>query len=129
MQEPRSGNLSWTIFYLAYLENNALHVASAPGHDRVVELLPGKGADVNAQGGRYGTALQAASARGHDRVIELLLGKGADVNTQGGDYGTALQVASDGPSQSSRSAAGISILPRICQCLMLSKAITEKLRS
>jgi hypothetical protein len=30
-----------------------------------VELLLRKGADVNAQGGKYGTALQAASYGGH----------------------------------------------------------------
>jgi ankyrin repeat protein len=39
-----------------------------------------KGADVNAQGGRYGSALQAASARGHDQVVQLLLEKGVDIN-------------------------------------------------
>jgi ankyrin repeat protein len=45
----------------------------------VVELLLGKGADVNAQGsgGEYGNALQAASFRGHEKVVELLLGRGA----------------------------------------------------
>ena len=53
----------------------------------MVELLLGKGADVNAQGGHYGNALQAASDGGHEKVVELLLGKGADVNAQGGDYG------------------------------------------
>ena len=61
---------------------------------KVVELLLGKGADVNAQGGHYGNALQAASAGGDEKVVELLLGKGADVNAQGGYYGTALQAAS-----------------------------------
>ena len=60
----------------------------------MVELLLAKGADVNAQGGRYGTALQAALYRGHEEVVELLLAKGADVNAQGGRYGNALQAAS-----------------------------------
>jgi ankyrin repeat protein len=41
------------------------------GHDKVVELLLSKGADVNAQGGFYGNALQAASADGHDKMVEL----------------------------------------------------------
>jgi len=40
----------------------------------VVELLLGKGVDVNAKGGYYGNALQAASSRG-EKVVELLLGK------------------------------------------------------
>ncbi|KAH9477151.1 Vegetative incompatibility protein HET-E-1 [Psilocybe cubensis] len=50
--------------------------------------------DVNAIGGKYGTALQAASYRGHKSIVELLLQHGADVNAMGGKYGTALQVAS-----------------------------------
>ncbi|KAJ5102656.1 Pfs NACHT and ankyrin domain protein [Penicillium argentinense] len=37
-----------------------------------------KGADVNAQGGRYGNALQAASEGGHQEIVKLLLAKGAD---------------------------------------------------
>ncbi|KAK0736729.1 hypothetical protein B0T21DRAFT_367415 [Apiosordaria backusii] len=43
-----------------------------------------EGADVNAQGGRYGNALQATSLGGHRKTVQLLLDKGADVNTQGG---------------------------------------------
>jgi ankyrin repeat domain-containing protein 50 len=75
---------------------NALQAASSEGHEKVVELLLGKGADVNAQGGGYGNALQAALARGHEKVVELLLGKGADVNAQGGHFGNALYAASSG---------------------------------
>jgi len=59
-----------------------------------VELLVSKGADVNAQGGHFGTALQAASSGGHEKIVELLVSKGADVNAQGGYFGTALQAAS-----------------------------------
>ena len=47
---------------------NALHAASAEGHDKIVEVLLSKGADVNAPGGHYGNALQAASAEGHDKI-------------------------------------------------------------
>ncbi|KAJ5959859.1 Pfs NACHT and Ankyrin domain protein [Penicillium vulpinum] len=54
----------------------------------------GKGADINAQGGRYGHALQAASFQGDQEIVKLLLDKGADINAQGGDYGHALQAAS-----------------------------------
>jgi ankyrin repeat protein len=60
----------------------------------VVELLLGKGADVNAQGGDFGNALQAASHEGHEKVIKLLLGKGADVNAQDSRFGNALHAAS-----------------------------------
>jgi ankyrin repeat protein len=38
----------------------------------VVKMLLDKGADVNAQGGEYGSALQAASDRGHKAVVKLL---------------------------------------------------------
>ncbi|KAI9794459.1 MAG: hypothetical protein M1816_005529 [Peltula sp. TS41687] len=57
-------------------------------------LITEAGADVNTQGGAYGTALQAASHRGHESVVERLLEAGAHVNAQGGEYGTALQAAS-----------------------------------
>ena len=70
--------------------NNALQAASAGGHDKVVQMLLDKGADANAQGGRYSNALQAASAKGYNKVVQMLLDKGADVNAQGGNYGNAL---------------------------------------
>ena len=60
----------------------------------MVKLLLDEGADVNAQGRRYGNALQAASEGGHKAVVKLLLDKGADVNAQGRQYGNALQAAS-----------------------------------
>ncbi|OQE34407.1 hypothetical protein PENCOP_c018G08548 [Penicillium coprophilum] len=70
--------------------------ASLNGHDRIVELLLERGADVNAQGGSYGNALQAACLGGHDKIAQMLLERGADVNAQGGYYGNALQAACDG---------------------------------
>ena len=67
--------------------------ASEEGHEKVVEILVKKDADVNAQGGEYGNALQAASVGGHEKVVQMLLDARADVNAQGGRYGTALQAA------------------------------------
>jgi hypothetical protein len=65
------------------------------GHDKIVELLLSKGANVNVQrGGTYGSALQAASAMGHNKIVELLLSEGADVNAQGGYHGSVLRAAS-----------------------------------
>lgn len=43
-------------------------------------MLLDKGANVSAQGGRYGNALQAASYRGYEKVVQILLEKGANVN-------------------------------------------------
>jgi ankyrin repeat protein len=42
-----------------------------------VQMLLAAGADVNAQGGQYGTALQAASLRGHEKVVQMLRAAGA----------------------------------------------------
>jgi ankyrin repeat protein len=73
---------------------NPLQAASYQGHERVVQLLLEKGADVNVQGGYNGSALQAASYRGHEKILQLLLERGADVNAHSGYYGSALQAAS-----------------------------------
>jgi ankyrin repeat protein len=51
--------------------------ASVRGYDKVVQLLVDNGADVNAQGGKYGNALYAASGRGYEEVVQLLLEQGA----------------------------------------------------
>ncbi|KAF2706267.1 HET-domain-containing protein, partial [Pleomassaria siparia CBS 279.74] len=78
-----------------------LYYASLIGIEKAVERLLDRGADVNAQGGRYNNALQAASSEGHERqVVKLLLNTGADVNAQDGSYGNALQAAlSEGHDQ------------------------------
>jgi ankyrin repeat protein len=77
-------------------DNQALWLAARKGHTEVVNLLLNNGADVNAQGGKYGSALWAASRGGHEQVVELLLNNGADVNAQDRRYGGALQAASSG---------------------------------
>ncbi|USP79667.1 ankyrin repeat-containing domain protein [Curvularia clavata] len=50
-------------------------------------------ADVNAQGGRYGSALQAAASKGHLDVVSILLNNGADFSAQGGHFGSAINAA------------------------------------
>ena len=75
------------------MDVNSLLAASEEGNETMVRLLLEGGADVNAQGGEYGTALQAASYKGHREISLLLLEMGADVNAQGGRYGNALQAA------------------------------------
>jgi ankyrin repeat protein len=44
-------------------------------------MLLDQGADINAQGGEYGSALQAASFSNHKKVVQMLVDQGADINT------------------------------------------------
>jgi ankyrin repeat protein len=57
--------------------------AAGKEHKAVVKLLTDKGADVNANGGQYGSAFQE-SARGYNRIIKLLVSKGAEANARSG---------------------------------------------
>ncbi|ENI01662.1 hypothetical protein COCC4DRAFT_83825 [Bipolaris maydis ATCC 48331] len=66
--------------------------AAQYGQPEMVQLL--LRADVNVQGGKYGTALQAASYEGYVQIVKMLLNAGAEVNAQGGEYSSALQAAS-----------------------------------
>ena len=59
----------------------------------IMKLLLQNGAEVNAEGGKYGNALQAASFRGNSVIVKLLLENGAEVNAKGGMFGNALQAA------------------------------------
>lgn len=43
----------------------SLMAASVEGHNQKVQILPDRGANINAPGGFCGSALQAASAEGH----------------------------------------------------------------
>ncbi|KAI9652510.1 MAG: hypothetical protein M1821_008374, partial [Bathelium mastoideum] len=82
------------------MDAGLLYMSCENGYQRLVGiLLSGQGADVNAQGGRYGNALQAASIQGSQEIVKMLLDAKADVNAQGGVYGNALQAASIQGSQ------------------------------
>ncbi len=90
----------WTVASVYVEQTNCkgttpLQLASIGGFIAVIQELTGREADVNAQGGSFGSALYEASYRGHEMVVRLLLEKGADVNAKGGKYGSALQAASD----------------------------------
>ncbi|OWT42470.1 NACHT and ankyrin domain protein [Pochonia chlamydosporia 170] len=67
-------------------EPPALYYASFGGLTNVVQYLLSRGANVKAQGGRYGTALNAASYRGHEAVVMLLLDGDADFEAMDGLY-------------------------------------------
>jgi ankyrin repeat protein len=64
------------------------------GREQVVKLLIDKGANVNAQGGTYGSALTTASHIGHKPVVKLLLETNQiDVNLEDKDGQTPLLFA------------------------------------
>ncbi|KAJ9412649.1 hypothetical protein FOXG_17298 [Fusarium oxysporum f. sp. lycopersici 4287] len=75
---------------------SCLYFACLGGLTETVKVLLSNNRNVNAQGGRYGTALQAASAEGYKEIVRLLLDKNADINARSGLYGTALYAASYG---------------------------------
>ncbi|KAJ7328867.1 hypothetical protein DFH08DRAFT_940510 [Mycena albidolilacea] len=70
-----------------------ISVAAYYGHLHMVQLLAGRGANVNAKSENYGNAIQAAAYSGHDNIVQLLLNKGADVNAQGGLHGSPISAA------------------------------------
>ncbi|KAJ5982086.1 hypothetical protein N7451_012186 [Penicillium sp. IBT 35674x] len=73
---------------------NPLMWASQNGHEKTVQVLLDRGADVNAQGRYHEYPLHAACYEGHEKTVQVLLDRGADVNAQGGEYGNPLQAAS-----------------------------------
>jgi ankyrin repeat protein len=52
-----------------------------------------KGADVNALGGKFGSALQTATFTADKELVELLIERGADVNARGGNFGSVMHAA------------------------------------
>ena len=69
----------------------ALHSLAWGGAlETMKKLVKDHKADVNAQGGLFGTPLQAASAGGFDKVVRYLLDEGADPCLTGGIFGHAL---------------------------------------
>ncbi|KAM0466846.1 hypothetical protein ACHAPV_000355 [Trichoderma viride] len=86
-------------------QGTALQVACNLGTIEAVHFLLNQGADVNAEGGRFGTSLQAAAARSvisHPQskvqILKLLIHKGANINQQGREFGTALQAVCRSPN-------------------------------
>ncbi|KAJ5538160.1 hypothetical protein N7494_007639 [Penicillium frequentans] len=55
-----------------YLDGNSLSVASYRGHDKIVQMLLERGADINAQSGYYGNLLCATSSEGHHKILQML---------------------------------------------------------
>lgn len=60
-------------------QDSALHFAAANGHPGVVELLVGKGANVNRTNDEDSTPMHVAAQRGHKDIIKFLNANGGDV--------------------------------------------------
>ncbi|RFU79741.1 ankyrin-3 [Trichoderma arundinaceum] len=67
-----------------YELHSAIQTAAYYGIKEAIEVLLQRGADVNINGGKYGSALLAAINEGNKEIAELLLNAGADINFKGG---------------------------------------------
>ena len=59
--------------------DSPLGAAAYYGHTKVVEVLVGAGAQLEAQSNAGLTPIIRAAARGHHQVVEVLLDRGADI--------------------------------------------------
>ncbi|KAJ5725195.1 NACHT nucleoside triphosphatase [Penicillium malachiteum] len=91
---PAGSELSETVNIQGGYWGYALQAASFNGHEKAVQILLDRGADINIQYGNWGNALHAASFNGHEKVVQVLLDGGADVNIQHEYWGNILQAAS-----------------------------------
>jgi ankyrin repeat protein len=75
--------------------DNLLTLAAATGCKPICEALMKRGAQVNLQSGKVGSALAAAARASNIRTVKYLIEQGADVNLplQTGWYGSALAAA------------------------------------
>lgn len=57
-----------------------LLIASANGHEKIVDILLSKGADVKMRDERGATALHHAAQSGHSAIVEMLINAGCDLD-------------------------------------------------
>ena len=93
--DPDTSESELDLNILTHRISSPLYYMSQQGVSGVLKILLKKGADVNAEGRRYGNALIAASFNGHEQVVRLLLGKGANLEARNGPYRNALVAASE----------------------------------
>jgi hypothetical protein len=70
-----------------------LQQATFKGNTKLVNRLLKRGANVNAQSGKFCSALHVAAYYGHVDTLTVLLEAGANADLEGGCFGTALQAA------------------------------------
>jgi ankyrin repeat protein len=87
------------------VNQETLEEASKKGDEEAVKALPDKGANINVQGRRYGSALQVASALGDEQIVKLLLEKGSS------DDQIADQTSSDARPRSAKSPDSLGVGP------------------
>ncbi|KAH8744645.1 ankyrin repeat-containing domain protein, partial [Hyaloscypha finlandica] len=68
-----------------YSGRTPLHWAAEKGYEKIMRLLIGRGADVNARDKAGRTPFTEAAEKGHIDIMRLLLENGADVNIQTSD--------------------------------------------
>ena len=76
-----------------HFNTTPLHVAVERGDERVVQLLLGAGAEIDAKGKASATPLHVAAERGNERVVRLLLEGGAEIEATNENGATPLHVA------------------------------------
>jgi len=69
--------------------SSPLYYAAVIGSCHLLEVIPGRGADVSSPSGKCGNALQGENVC----AVRLLLERSADVNLPGGLWGNSLQAA------------------------------------
>lgn len=91
----KTGGVFWTAlqaavannlrkFFTGFFQKGSQNLAATDSILETVRFLLERGAEVNANGGHYGTALHAAAACGYQKIVQLLLDNGAEVNIKEG---------------------------------------------
>ena len=93
---PRASDFDWSRTNDS--GQTGLYLASAVGHQSVLQILLDNGASVSASGGKLGTPLQAACFHGHSAIAGLLLESGADARASG-KFENALHAAVKGGNE------------------------------
>ncbi|KAF2500191.1 kinase-like protein [Lophium mytilinum] len=66
--------------------DNPLVEASEYGHEKIVQILLDKGADIKAQGVDYANVLEFAISHGHQAIVKMLQDRVVEANCPGDEY-------------------------------------------